>query len=126
MIERRNSPRHNTCFFRAFVYFENSTTAVDCVVRDISSTGARLEFPKHQNFTELLDLHIPIKGQNFHAKVRWHDDNEMGVAFHVAESGAPDDVGLDRRMDRVEAEISMLRQAVKHLQKNGDKKVEAA
>jgi|ERR1700691_5995337 hypothetical protein len=64
MIERRESPRRNTCFFRAFVYFENSTTAVDCVVRDISDTGARLQFPKVQNFTELLDLHIPIKGAN--------------------------------------------------------------
>jgi hypothetical protein len=29
-------------------------------------------------------------------------------------------------MDRVEAEISMLRLASKHLQKNGDKKTEAA
>jgi hypothetical protein len=126
MIERRESPRRNTCFFRAFVYFENSTTAVDCVVRDISDTGARLQFPKMQNFTELLDLHIPIKGLNLHAKVRWHEDNEMGVAFHTVTKAAVDDIGLDRRMDRVEAEISMLRLASKHLQKNGDKKTEAA
>jgi hypothetical protein len=49
----------------------------------------------------------------------------MGVAFHASASAGADDIGL-RRMDRVEAEICMLKQAVKHLQKIGDKKMEAA
>jgi hypothetical protein len=49
----------------------------------------------------------------------------MGVGFQAAESRTADDIGLDWRMDRVEAEISLLRQ-VKHLQENGDKKIEAA
>jgi hypothetical protein len=79
-----------------------------------------------QNFTEVLDLHIPIKGLNLHAKVQWHEDNEMGVAFHAVTKTAVDDIGLDRRMDLVEAEISMLRLALKHLQKSTDKKTEAA
>jgi hypothetical protein len=126
MIERRDSPRHNTCFFRAFVYFENNGTAVDCIVRDISDTGARLQFAKPQNFAELLDLHIPVKGQNFHAQVRWQDDNQMGVAFHASAKRETADLSLDRRVDRLEAEISMLRQAVKHLQRHSDKKTEAA
>jgi PilZ domain-containing protein len=126
MIERQESPRRNTCFFRAFVYFETSTTAIECVVRDISDTGARLQFPKRQKFTELLDLYIPVKGQSFHGKVQWDDDDEIGVAFNTVMKADAEDIGLDRRMDRVEAEVSMLRQAVKHLQKNGDNKTEAA
>ena len=48
----------------------------------------------------------------------------MGVAFHAIANA--EDISLDRRMDRVEAELAMLRQALKHLQKNGDKKTEAA
>jgi hypothetical protein len=68
MIERRDSPRRNTCFFRGFVYFENSTIAADCIVRDISDAGARLQFSVLQKFTEILDLLIPLNGQSFHAK----------------------------------------------------------
>lgn len=123
-VESQDSPRHNRCFFRAFAYFDKDATAVDCVVRDISDAGARLEFSKPQNVSGALELHIPVKGQSFHAKVQWHDDNQLGIAFHGTESVA--DIGLDRRMDRVEVGISMLRQAVKLLQKNADKKTEAA
>jgi hypothetical protein len=126
MIEDRDAPRHNTCFFRAFVYFQNKDLSIDCVVRDISDTGARLQFSKPQNFSEILDLHIPAKGQNFHAKVRWSDGNEIGVAFHVSTKADSADVSLDRRVERLESEISALRQAVRHLQKSTDKKPEAA
>lgn len=126
MIERRDSPRRNTCFFRAFVYFENSTVAVDCIVRDISDTGARLQFPKPQRFTEILDLYIPVKGLSFHANMRWQDGDEIGIAFHANTKTASADVTLDRRVDRLESELTVLKHAVKHLQKNGDKKTEAA
>jgi hypothetical protein len=126
MIENRDSPRHNRCFFRAFVYFEKNTVAIDCVVRDISDTGARLQFPKRQDFTEDLDLHIPAKGQSFHAKVRWNDGDEMGIAFHASTKADTEDISLDQRVDRLEAEITVLRQAVKYLQKSTEKKPEAA
>jgi hypothetical protein len=126
MIERRDSPRRNTCFFRAFVYFENSSTAIDCIVRDLSDTGARLQFPKPQNLTELLDLHIPVKGRSFHAAMRWYDGDEIGIAFYASATTDKADISLDRRVDRLEAEISMLRQAVKRMQKHTDKNTEAA
>jgi hypothetical protein len=126
VIEDQDAPRHNTCFFRAFVYFQNDGTAIDCVVRDISDTGARLQFPKPPNFTEFVDLRIPAKGQSFHARVQWHDGDEIGIAFHAAAKTDTAEVSLDRRVDRLEAEIAVLRQAVKHLQKNTEKKTEAA
>lgn len=126
MIENRESPRQNKCFFRGYVYFGGVLTAVDCVVRDISDTGARLQFPVPQKFDGLLDLHIPIKGQNFHAKVRWHDGVEMGVQFHAPTQADTGEIALDRRVDKLEAEIVLLRHAVKSLQKNGDKTTEAA
>jgi hypothetical protein len=67
VMEKRGALRHK-CFLRAFVYFEGHGTAVDCIVRDISDSGARLQFGKPLALTELLDLHIPIKGKSFHAK----------------------------------------------------------
>jgi hypothetical protein len=126
MIEDQDAPRHNTCFFRAFVYFENKGSAIDCIVRDISDTGARLQFSKLLNFSEFVHLHIPAKGQSFRARVMWHDGDEIGIAFHASAKTDSIDISLDTRVDRLESEIAVLRQAVKHLQKNTDKETEAA
>jgi hypothetical protein len=126
MIEKRGSPRQNRCFFRAFVYFEGGGTAVDCVVRDISETGARLQFAKPQKISEVVDLHIPIKGQSFHAKVRWEDGSEIGIAFHATSTMGTANIGLDERINRLEAEIAALKHSVKHLQRNAEQKLQVA
>jgi hypothetical protein len=120
MMEKREAPRRK-CFLRAFVYFEGRGTAVDCVVRDISDIGARLHFDKPLALTELLDLHIPIKGQSFHAEKRWHNGDEIGVTFRAATKTNADDTGVDRRVERLTAEIDVLKKAIKHLQKNDQK-----
>jgi PilZ domain-containing protein len=126
VIEDRGSPRQNRCFFRGFVYFGGVLTAVDCIVRDISDTGARLQFTVPQMFNGLLDLHIPIKNQSFHARVRWHDGLDMGVQFEAATQKDTTEITLDRRVDKLEAEIATLRNALKHLQKDVAKTTEAA
>jgi len=123
VTEKRGAPRHK-CFLRAFVYFEGRGTAVDCVVRDISDIGARLQFDKPLVLSELLDLHIPIKGQSFHAEKRWRDGDQIGVTFRAATKTTADDTGADRRVDRLKEEISDLKKAIKHLRKNGDQKTE--
>jgi PilZ domain-containing protein len=126
VIEDRGSPRQNKCFFRGFVYFGGVLTAVDCVVRDISDTGARLQFSAPQKFSDLLDLHIPIKSLVFRAKVRWRDGAEMGVRFHATTQTDTGEITCDRRVDNLEAEIATLRRAVKLLQRNSDKAKESA
>ncbi|MFZ0425745.1 MAG: PilZ domain-containing protein [Xanthobacteraceae bacterium] len=123
MIEKREAPRRK-CFLRAFVYFEGRETAVDCVVRDISDIGARLQFGKPIDLSELLDLHIPIKGQSFHAEKRWHNGDEIGVAFNAAAKANTGDTGADRRVARLQAEIAVLKKAIRHLQKNDDQDME--
>jgi hypothetical protein len=119
-MEKRSAPRHK-CFLRAFVYFEGRGTAVDCVVRDISDIGARLQFDEPLVLKELLDLHIPIKGQSFHAEQRWHNGDEIGVAFCAAAKTNAKDTGADRRVERLKTEIGELKKAIKHLQKNDQK-----
>jgi len=125
VTEKRDAPRHK-CFLRAFVYFEGRGTAINCVVRDISDIGARLQFDKPLVLTELLDLHIPIKGQSFHAKVRWEDGSEIGIAFHATSNTDAANMGVDERMNRLEAEISALRHIVKLLQRSNDQKLHVA
>jgi hypothetical protein len=124
VMERRDTPRRK-CFLRAFVYFEGRGTAVDCVVRDISDSGARLQFDKPLALSEILDLHIPIKGQTFHAENRWRNGAQIGVAFRAAKKSKPDDTSADRRVDRLKEEITELKKAIKLLRKNDDQNTEA-
>jgi hypothetical protein len=122
-MEKREVPRRK-CFLRAFVYFEGRETAVDCVVRDISDIGARLQFGKPIDLSEFLDLHIPIKGQSFHAEKRWNDGDQMGVAFNAAAKANTGGTGVDRRVARLQAEIASLKKAIRHLQKDDDQDME--
>jgi hypothetical protein len=124
-MEKRDAPRHK-CFLRAFVYVENSSVAVECVVRELSDTGARLHFSKLPPVSEFVDLHIPIKGQNFRSKVQWREGDEIGVAFHSTTYMNTGEIGLDRRVDRLESEVAMLKKAIKLLQKDADRKLEVA
>jgi hypothetical protein len=110
---------------RAFVYFEGRGAAVECVVRDISDIGARLQFDKPLALVELLDLHIPIKGQSFHAERRWHNGDQIGVAFNATTKANTEDTGVDRRVDRLKEEIAVLKKAIKHLQIKDDQDTEA-
>jgi hypothetical protein len=117
MTEKRRVPRQKS-FLRGFVYFGGSQSPVDCLVRDISDSGARLKFLGPQKITEITELHIPIKGQTFRSKVRWQAGNEIGIAFDTATANAhADDAALANRVDRLDAEIVALRRLVKRLWK---------
>jgi hypothetical protein len=125
MMEKQETPQHKV-FLRAFVYREGSAVAVDCIVRELSDIGARLKFSSPKGFAGFLDLHIPIRGQSFHSKVQWSEGDEVGVAFHATTSTATVEIDLDRRVDRLESEIAMLKKVVKQLQKCTEPKPEAA
>lgn len=120
MSDRRNVSRQKS-LLRGFVYFDNSPSAVECVVRDISETGARLKFQNFPAIADTLELHVPVKGQKFRANVEWHEDGEIGIAFFDASepsNAAPPAGELFARMNRLEAEIAGLKKLVNRLQQN--------
>ena len=128
MSERRQAPRQKS-FLRGLAYLGNSPSAVNCLVRDISDTGARLTFTEPVAATETLELHIPVKGQTLHAKVKWREPGEIGIAF-VSDAGveaqpASDDE-LTARVARLEGEIAALKQMIKRLQRSAPGMTDAA
>ena len=119
MVERRQASRQKS-FLRGLVYLGNSPSAVSCLVRDVSDTGARLTFSAPIATTDTLDLHIPVKGQRLRGKVKWREADEIGIAF-VSDAGvetrSASDDELAVRVKRLEGEIAALRQMIKRLQK---------
>ena len=119
MTDKRQASRQKS-FLRGFAYFGHSSSAVDCLVRDISDTGARLKFSTPPAFTENLELHIPVKGSRFRSKVQWRSGDEIGVVFEIAAVPSPNisskDADLANRVAQLEAEITLLKSFLKRLE----------
>jgi hypothetical protein len=111
---------------RGMVYFANSPAAVDCLVREISETGARLKFAVSPIVVDTLELQIPTKAQKFNCEVRSRSGDEIDVAFIAAGAAPLDDDSLPMRLTRLEGEIAALKQIIKRLQKAAPNSTEAA
>ena len=96
-------------------------SSLDCLIRDISASGARLIFSDTVTIPDVVDLYIPQKEQTLRSQVHWRHGDEIGVAFvHGAQSGVPQpaNVGeLAERIQKLEAEIVALRKMLKRLKK---------
>jgi hypothetical protein len=126
MLEQRNSIRQKS-LLRGLVYLDNSPCAVECSIRDISETGARLKFVVPPlGAVESLELQIPLKAQRHRCTVAWQRGDELGVAF-AFENGAPSVSGDENaRIARLEVELAALKQVVRRLQREMGKAADLA
>ena len=115
--ERRRAARQKS-FLRGMIYFNNRRSAVDCLIRDISSFGARVIFSDSVQTPDVLDLYIPQKEQTLRAHVIWRHGTEVGVGFEQAPpSDQPGETAGDlaERVTRLEAELAAMKRILKKL-----------
>jgi hypothetical protein len=127
--DRRVSPRVKT-FLRGCISYNKQAAATDCLVRDMSDTGAKLELSENVVIPYLIDLYIPKKDETLRANVLWRYGNLMGVAFTNAANKrgdqaaddvtalaerAPQGADLAERVQRIEAEVASLKRAIRNL-----------
>jgi hypothetical protein len=121
--DKRKSDRQRQ-FLRGFIRTPENDSAIDCIVRDISETGAKLRFRTKPSIAGCLQLHIPAKGQVVQSQLVWINNCEVGVSFDsiVAFGPQPSSDGeLSARTARLETEIAELKQMLQRLQKQVDK-----
>jgi hypothetical protein len=115
MLDRRQNAREKVIYGGVAEVDERGATR-ECVVRNISETGARIEFnnvvklPKEQ-----MSLTIARKGRSFLAKIIWWRDNFVGVAFS---SEQPYDLpvsDLEERLRKSEQKKRQLQRRIKQL-----------
>ncbi len=125
--ERRRGTRQKS-LLRGLAYLGNSPSAIDCVVRDVSETGARLKFASALTVPNTLELYIPVKGQKLHAEVQWREPDEVGIVFisESADGASIKDDNLTARVGRLEAEITALKQVIKRLHRSVNANTDAA
>ncbi|CAA2105032.1 hypothetical protein MBUL_02990 [Methylobacterium bullatum] len=121
MSDNRKEARQRT-FLKGRIIFNNGASSMDCLVRDMSATGARLALTETATLPEVFDLFIPQKERTYKANLRWRRADGIGVAF-VDETTAAAPIpppqadpaamlALIRRIAELEAENAALRRLV--------------
>jgi hypothetical protein len=83
MQERRTVSRRRT-FLKGFLAFNNGNSSKDCLVRDLTESGALIELP-HPDAPASFVLLIPSKSLRASARVAWRVGGRFGLNFARAE-----------------------------------------
>jgi PilZ domain len=78
--DRRASLRQRR-LHAAKIVFNNGTSTIDCIVRDQSATGARLDVASPIGIPDWFDLQINRSGVRYPSKVAWRSGKQIGVMF---------------------------------------------
>jgi hypothetical protein len=80
MLERRQFPR-NRVYYGGTVAFNARNSTLDCVVRNFSQRGARIEFENSAVLPDRVDFEIGRRGLSCLAHLVWRDRNAAGLVF---------------------------------------------
>ena len=118
MAEKLQAAIRQRTFLKGTLYYDNRRGSIECVVRDMSASGARLTFDHPANVPDNVELFIPNKNQTLRARVQRRGANEVGIAFETERSLEPrraSDVELQQRVETLETEIAALKRLVAKL-----------
>jgi hypothetical protein len=115
MLDRRQSPRDKVIYGGVAEIGEHGATE-QCVVRNISEQGARIEF---SNIVMLpkkpMALTIARKGRSFLARVVWWRDKFVGVAFSSESPSELPVSDIEERLRKSEQKKRQLQRRIKEL-----------
>ena len=79
-IEMRRQRRRRK-ITSGIVICDDLAIAIDCVITDYHSNGARLKLDSPTQFPSRFKLVIPSDGVEVKCELKWQDSNELGVIF---------------------------------------------
>ena len=115
---RRVAPRART-FLKGVVYYDNRNASIDCTIRDLSDTGARITFATMVTVPDNIELHIPQKQRVLLARVLRREPHEIGVSFEDQRSNEPrraNDGDMAERIMKIENELVVMKRMLKKLE----------
>jgi PilZ domain len=114
MLERRRTQRNRVIYHGRIAYNERLST-IDCVVRNFSNDGVKVEFDNLALLPDEVDLFIAKKNRSFRARLAWRNVNRAGLTFRP--SSRSDVIPLDwaQRLRRSESERRMLQKRLAQL-----------
>lgn len=113
MSEHRRETRQRV-FLKGRIVFNNGSSSFDCLVRDMSSSGARLVMSDATTLPEVFDLYIPQKDRTYRSTLRWRREDGIGVTFE--KPGRATTVATTPDPAAAEASVTMLLRRVSELE----------
>jgi len=116
--EESQPPLRVRTFLKGIVYYDNRRASIECTIRDLSDTGARVAFTTLVSLPDNIELYIPQKQMTLPAQVRRRDGNEIGVSFQNQRSDEPHravDGNLAERVTKMENEVAAMKRLLKKL-----------
>ncbi len=109
-------------FIAARVSFNSGQAQLDCIIRNISDGGAKLEISSAVTIPDEFNLIIPQKSVNRRVRLCWRSAEFCGVAYLDPADAAPpiEDVdsveaGLRRQIRRLESTIERMQRRIDEL-----------
>lgn len=118
MKERRALVRHKT-FMKGRIYFNNRLSSMDCIVRDVTESGARLEFSENVTLPEAFELYLPARNEYFRARIEWRKGNLLGISWGTAKErlDADGENPFNERLAKLEHDVAVLQRRLDSLQR---------
>jgi hypothetical protein len=89
MLERRKAFRGRV-YYGGRIAFNGRKSTIDCVVRNFTSAGVKVEFADAPTLPAEVDLTIARKGTAYIADLVWQRRNRAGFAFRTPTPAQPD------------------------------------
>jgi hypothetical protein len=80
MLDRRQKVRSRV-YYGGLIAFNDRRSTMECVVRNFSDFGAKVEFENIAALPDEIDLTIPRKSHSWGARMIWRRANEAGFVF---------------------------------------------
>jgi hypothetical protein len=126
MTEARRSDRLKS-LLRARIIFNGGSSTIECLIRNISAHGMRLELAESLSVPGEFDLEVPHKGRTYRTRLVWRGSGMIGVAYVPAEAEPMRGDSDLQRLERENAALrAQLRQMMERLQELGQLPSEAA
>lgn len=105
-------------FLKGVVYYDNRSVSIECTVRDLSETGARVALETLVSVPDSIELYIPHRQRTYPARVVRRSAYELGVVFEDQRSSEPrraTDMELSERVTKIEHELASMNRLLKQL-----------
>jgi hypothetical protein len=79
-MDQRSNKRQRT-ILEGRIVFNNRFSLIECAVRDLSDTGARIAFSHPITIPQEFEIEIPNKKLSRWARVVWSNGKEYGITF---------------------------------------------
>jgi len=114
MIENRRNIRSRT-LYKGVIAFNRRRSTMNCVIRNLSTEGAKLAVSSAVTVPESFELAITHKQRSYEARVIWRGRDEVGVEFIDQQGSIAAPLDLTRELHALKLDNAALRRRVAQL-----------